>query len=366
MEHSKKVRNSVFESVRIISILMIIFSHYSIHGGVIASEISFGLNSIVLNLSQLGNLGVAIFMMISGFFMIDSTKFSLEKAVKIVLESFFYIIAFYFLSLAIGEIQFSWKEFYKTFLFLFFGFNWFVVNYLLIYIFHPFINKLLKSFSNKEMAVFISLLFIFWSIVPTFTLGSFEMNNLISLFTLYCFGAFLNSLKNSKSRFFTKKTGLLLVAINITMIIVSIISLNFIGSRVPAINDYSTHFLSRSSLFVIALSAGIIICCANAKPFYFRPINFAASFSLGIYLIHDNENFRSYMWRELIRVPNYATGDLLIPHLLISVAVVFVACMLIDCARYYLLEKPAFFVFYKIADKIRKKNMTKNKELLSN
>lgn len=98
---------------------MIILSHYSIHAGVNASDLPFGLNSIVLNLSELGNLGVVIFMMISGFFMINSTKFSFEKVLRIVLESLFYIVTFYFISISLGEIEFSWVEFYKTSLFLF-------------------------------------------------------------------------------------------------------------------------------------------------------------------------------------------------------------------------------------------------------
>lgn len=356
MEKDLKRRNSIFELVRMIAILMIIFSHYSVHGGVNAADLPFGLNSIVLNLSQLGNLGVVIFMMISGFFMVNSTKFNVEKAVRIALQSFFYIILFFFISLSLGEIQFSWKEFYKTFFFLFFGMNWFVVNYLIIYIFHPFINKLLKSLSNKEMTVFILLLYICWSIIPTFTLGSFEMNNLVSMFTIYCFGAFLSFLEKGNSKFFTKKIGMWLIIVNSAILVLSVVFINFIGSKVVAINEYSTHFLSRSSVFVIALSAGIVIFCANAKPFYFRPINFVASFTLGIYLIHDNANFKSYMWRELIRVPEYATGNLLIPHLLISVCVIFIASLIIDSLRYYLLEKPAFFfgkkLYYFFSNKI--------------
>jgi len=114
-----KIRNSIFELIRIFSIIMIILSHYSIHAGVNASDLPFGLNSIVLNLSELGNLGVVIFMMISGFFMINSTKFSFEKVLRIVLESLFYIVTFYFISISLGEIEFSWVEFYKTSLFLF-------------------------------------------------------------------------------------------------------------------------------------------------------------------------------------------------------------------------------------------------------
>ena len=66
-----KNRNSNIEILRIISVFMILFSHYSVHNGITNSDLPIGINRYLLEISILGNIGVIIFVLISGYFSIN-------------------------------------------------------------------------------------------------------------------------------------------------------------------------------------------------------------------------------------------------------------------------------------------------------
>ena len=64
MNDSKK-RNSSLELLRILAMLFIVISHYSVHGGFNLNSINLLFNKVFLQVSTLGNLGVNIFVLIS-------------------------------------------------------------------------------------------------------------------------------------------------------------------------------------------------------------------------------------------------------------------------------------------------------------
>lgn len=68
-----KERNSSFELLRIICIILIIAHHYSVHGGYdsfIYNNISFG-TIFIQGLSMFGRASCSVFAMISGYFLIE-------------------------------------------------------------------------------------------------------------------------------------------------------------------------------------------------------------------------------------------------------------------------------------------------------
>lgn len=80
-------RSSNLELLRILAIIMIIAHHYSVHGGWdIPNELSYN-RIIVQFLSLGGKLGVNCFVLITGYFMINS-KFNINKFAKIVGQVF--------------------------------------------------------------------------------------------------------------------------------------------------------------------------------------------------------------------------------------------------------------------------------------
>ena len=70
----KKVRNSNIELIRIISMLFIVVSHYTVHNGVDNTTLSLGINRFLLEITTLGNIGVILFVLISGYYLIEQRK----------------------------------------------------------------------------------------------------------------------------------------------------------------------------------------------------------------------------------------------------------------------------------------------------
>lgn len=75
----QKERNSSVELLRIIATFMIVISHCCFHGfyksNVGYTWISSDINRIILQLFNMGSLGVDIFIIIMGYYMVRRTSF---------------------------------------------------------------------------------------------------------------------------------------------------------------------------------------------------------------------------------------------------------------------------------------------------
>ena len=101
-----KSRQSNFELLRIVAMLMIVLNHFAHHGG-------FEFDSTHITIPQLwwnalntgGNLGVDLFVLISGYFLIKDSNVSLkdnmQKLLKFWGQVFFFSIILYIASLCI-------------------------------------------------------------------------------------------------------------------------------------------------------------------------------------------------------------------------------------------------------------------------
>lgn len=350
MEKSNSIRNSVIELLRIFSMFLIIMSHYSVHGATnVVTTYSF--NTVILEICSQGGLGVCIFMMISGYYLISSTKTKPFKVIRLVLEVLFYSVSLYFISIGLGVISFSWTDLLKNIFSIVFTKHWFISAYIVIYIFHPFINKLLNNLGNKEYLIMLILMFIFWSVIPLVSATNFGLSDILFLFIIYAIGGFINRLQKQEHKFVTTKNGLLLAGIGSAVIVIFTVGIGLIGHFwVKELNHYSTLGLStKNSPVVIITALGYLLIGITVKPFCSKTINFLSSFILGVYLIHDNEYFRQFLFSpKAFNVPYYASTNLLIPHMIgCSLAILF-GCILIDCLRTNLLEKPLFYFIDKI------------------
>ena len=100
----KKVRNSNIEILRIISMLMIVVSHWTVHNGVSNQTIEMSFNRLLLEWTMLGNIGVIIYVMITGYFLGKSEKpFSIKKILRIWLQVLFYSLTIYVLLVILGK-----------------------------------------------------------------------------------------------------------------------------------------------------------------------------------------------------------------------------------------------------------------------
>ena len=345
LEKTNKIsRNSVFELLRVFSIFLIIFSHYSIHGIGELDYSTFGFNSIFFSCVRLGDIGTTLFMLISGFFLVNSSGVKLQKILKLLFELFFYLIVSYVISLSLKIQTFSFESFIKVFLGFFYGKNWFICCYILLYLLHPFINKMLVTITKKEIGIFIIILLFLWFLVPTFLFAPNQFSNLLSLFNIYCIGAFIRIAfdKNYYNKLFSVKYSLISLAVCLTVMFSSTVIFCFFASKDIVGSNIVTHFIERNSIFVLFTCISIFVLALHAKPFKSRLVNIVSSTSLGIYLIHDNESMRGYYWNNLFKVKDYLSSNLCILHFFVTCLIIFLGCCIIDLIRQYCVELPIF------------------------
>lgn len=267
----KKDRNSNIELLRIISIIMIVISHYCVHsvGGQHLVNVPIGLNRFLLEFLTLGNLGSILFIIISGYYLNNSNCVKIKKLLKIVFQVLFYSIVIYSVLLIFHVESFKITNFIKSIFPITFKMYWFATAYIIIYIFHPFINKFINNTTKKEHLLFILLMFIIFSVLATFTYNDYYGNELVQFLLFYSIGAYLNKYPNN---YFNKKNNnTKIMILSIMLIVLSIITLDILGCYKTVFGSHSRYFLSRTSPLAIIFC----VCLFNAfnkKSTYYNSI----------------------------------------------------------------------------------------------
>lgn len=76
-----------------------------------------------------------------------------------------------------------------------------------------------------------------------------------------------------------------------------------------------------------------------------RLVNITAKGVLGVYLIHQNEYFRSALWNKIINLDyyyKYASPIKFVLVLILGSILTFIICTVLDLLRLYILEKPLY------------------------
>ncbi|MBR6950001.1 MAG: acyltransferase family protein [Bacilli bacterium] len=339
------LRNSNIELLRILAIIMIIFHHFSFHGGYSINSLSFFSTVWLQFIGSCGKISVNLFILISGYFLINSKSVKINKFLKLIFQILFYLIvilAFCLLFKIIPINTFDLKNYLLKY-----NDWWFARSYLALYLIHPYVSLFLNSLSKEKYRNLLIFSFIFLSIIPTITNIKFDEGNLIWFIFIYSLGGYISKypIKNdwTSIKYFIYSLILLLIS----FIFVIIYDYNNYGASdfTLKIND----FFRIDKLVVLLISLFIFLGFLNLKIKNNKYINIIASCSFGIYLIHDSIYIRNYIWKNLFFKPLYFSRLLyLIPYSIVVVLIVFIVCCIIELIRIYLVEK----LYLKSLDKL--------------
>lgn len=355
MRNAQFDRQSNIELLRIVVMAMIVGGHFATHGG-------FQFNSQTITISRLwwnilemgGNFGVDVFVLITGFFLIESKGLVIkpQKVIRIWGQIFFYSILLFFVSLLIGKGSVSPQSIIKTFFPITFGQWWFASTYLVLYLLHPYLNKLLQSLSKKEYQRLLLFMLAIWSIIPTFTTSSFQSNPLIEFVLYYSIAGYikiygLNHQYSSKTWFALWLTFSILTYLSCVIFML-------MGKKIEFFSAHAIYFYGRNSILTIcrAVSFFAAFLTLNIKTNHL--INTISSAAFGVYLLHDSNLLRPYLWKEVFRNAQYQDSLLLLPYSIIVVAIVYIVCTIIDLMRKVFFEKPFMLLVNKYANTVLK------------
>ncbi len=353
MEKIEK-REIKFEILRIISMVMIILTHYAGHGGLSNIEIMNTNKLIGIFLTLAGNLGVVLFVFISGYFLINS-KFKIKKLLKLELQILFYSILFFIiyiicnrglinnidiLKAAINSIFPVLRELY-----------WFPTIYVGLYLLSPFINKLINNMERKNYKALLLILFLGISIIPT----SMFSGRIVLFIYIYLIAAYVR--KYDIELFKNRNYINILIAL-LTYLVVFVIKVIclYIGNETISqiISDYVT---AHQSIFILLIAISIFMAFKNSNIKSQSKLLFTlGKTSFAVYLLHDNLYFREILWKKILHTNEfyYANTMLLILHIIASVILIYAVGTIIDLIREKCIEKPIFKIkkFDKLFEKV--------------
>lgn len=354
--NENKSRQSNFELLRIISMLLIVIFHFSDWGEII--KITEPLNNKFFGefINIGGNLGVNLFVLISGYFLIDS-KFKMKKLLKIILEVWTYSVGISLICFVFNIGDLKTKSLLQSILPISYNMYWFATTYIGMYILFPTINKFLNTTNYKEHINIIIILGIMLSVIPTFIPRAKPFNsNLMWFIYMYIIAAYI---KKYDIKFINNnKKNLTIIALTTLLLFMLSVIITLIGLKIKFFSNFVEHFNNMYSLPMLILSISVFIYFKNINIKNNKIINIFARSSFAVYLIHINVLIRRYLFTDILILQNFYDKNTLIlaGYVFISSISIYLICIVIDILRIKLIEEPIFRIhrFDKYIDKIDK------------
>lgn len=318
-------RYSNFELLRIVAILMVLTLHYFGMGGGMSNVPVGSLNYYFMHFLEGSSIiAVNLFVLITGYFMAGRQKIQVIKPLNLVFVTIFYGGIFYLATYFVGEsrnLQFNFGEFFSS-LNPFVGPKWFVVSYVILFLLSPFINRVLQQLNQKQFRQLLAVLIISFAVLPTFLKGLTYNDHgygVINFVVLYCIGVYLK-------RFYEVK-GSAFYYLGIYLLMSGATFLSAIKGLWPSY-DYNT-------IFNIVSAISLFLFFANFS-FYSRLINYLATFTFAIYIIHTDRSIREILFTQFLGTNQYWENQWFLAHMILSVLAMFLGSIAIETIRRHL------------------------------
>ncbi len=331
-----KVRDSNFELLRIVAILMVLILHadfFSLEGPSV-SDIMSDLpgSSMRILIQALTISAVDIFVMISGYYGIRHSK---RGIFNFLFQTFFYLIIVYVVCIACGLSKLNITGIKE--LFMLTSSNWFLKSYILLYIIAPVLNAFVSN-ANKRQFKFILIAYYAFILIwgwlfpastdyiaggysPVFFVWLYLLARYIRLYSFR-----LNQLTFATATIFYIATAL--------FVLLACISTCYIGRNAV----YGYILLQYISPTTVA-AAMLLIIATSKVHISSKLINRLAASSFAVYLVYVNPNLLT-PYRNLFCDLYHTYSDLMYWLIVLGlVAIMYVAIAVIDTVRIYLWKR---------------------------
>ncbi len=331
---------------------MIVLLHSGSHGR--ALFISEGLNfySVWFHfIEALSICSVDVFVLISGYFLCRQT-FKPSRVLKLVLVVVFYSVAWLFVTKFVFNDSVSKTDIIKAFFPISYNQYWFISSYVGMYLLSPIINVLIKNLTQVQHLGAILLLvgiFCIWPDVLPFS-SPFGISkkgySVVWFVVLYIIAAYFRNFPvimklRQIFKYYIIAACLLLLS---WIVIVLVTRTNNFENE---LQGQMTFYYYRYNSFVVLITAVcLFITFSKIKVenvHVQKLISYVAPLCMGIYLIHDNESARGFIWQGLIELEPTPAAPFIVAGYVI---LVFVVCMMIEVIRtiiFHLVDKREWY-----------------------
>lgn len=332
---STNKRNSSIELLRIICMMMVLCLHYNKDILLVYDFHMLAFNRVLLcGIEALSIVAVNCFVLITGYYSTRNTKIKWRKIVDLVFLTSSYGGGIYLIGCVVNAEAFTVKEFIKCLVPYFFDRVWFINCYIVLLLFSPFLNKLLRDLTIKSFRLLLALMLFFFSLWPTFLpypLSNDRGYGIISFVLLYCIGFYLR--QHSRMR---EKAGVWYI-------------IAYVFSAIPTFLRFYWwgNGLEYNSIFII-ISSVLFFCFFLEHYWYSGLVNNISKSVYAVLIIHTHHSIRADLYVKILKGVEHLCKMKFILVYAIDVCIVFITCVIIDYARRT--------VFSKTIDKVLDKN----------
>lgn len=318
----EKIRSSNFEVLRIVSMCMIIVHHIIVH--CVSLQCSGAGNAFepwfttpeyyarftILDIGAfIGPVGNGIFILISGYFLCCKENVDIIKTSKKIISQVLFAAIILMLSTFVIYHKYEYNDGYVGMSNMTYITNlgWFASYYFAIVVIGKlFLNKFLSGMSRKSYLEFMLIIFVAFSFMWTATI----LNEIASGLRVCLTGVFLYSLGGYIKKYdpFKNVRG---YAIIVSLIIaIGLVVISSYNMRVADIEQFvksgkqgpyypvNNGQIANSDVLVLLVAVLLFELFRRIKIKSKRVINYIASSTFMIYLIHDSDPFRTW-WRNM-------------------------------------------------------------------
>ena len=342
----EKIRNSNFELMRIVSMLLIVVWHVIIHGNVIVNCMTPAIKIVLQILLFLIIVHVNSFIILSGYFQSKSAV-KVSKIIKLLLQVIFYSILILIISIRVGWIEnYTIVTIINNIGITSLNNYWFIKMYLIMYIFSDYINKFIDRLSRKEYKNFIMICFVMLSVIPFLTGHRVIENNGYTFFNfifIYMIGGYLRRYPLKETYHF-KNMSLngyrIFLICGFLLFGFSNFLLNYFATQVNGASSLLNEFSVRISATYLNYSTPFVIIQTILYFEFFKTLtckmhwaNKVSGLMFGIYLLHDNEIVRSHLYK-IIKIDNgLFEGYTIFLKIILASLSIFLVCLCIEWIR---------------------------------
>lgn len=338
-----KQRESNIELLRIIGMFMIVSCHV-VANYVDVYNLPFSINKLIAStFSSHGNLGVAIFVLISGYFLCES-KTNIRKIIKLWFDAMFYTVISYLLST--GGV-FSLVDFIKCFFPIGYSKYWFITAYAILIVLSPLLNIILGKLDKKGLLRFLIIATFFWSIIPFLFNIKYRLSYPAFFPILYMYAAYVRKYVTVNNNYKYNLMIALICYILTSLLIIGFLVAGHIMND-DVFGNHAQHFANLESPLVLLCAIELLIGFKKLKVKNNKIINIIASTTLDVYLCH----YCSYVQNIIaVNVSKFAAlyidKSYFIIYALGITVLVYVSCSIVGFIKHNTIDK----LFNKLLDK---------------
>ena len=342
-------RVSNFELLRLLAMLLILILH--------ANFLTFRFpSSEVLHSQPLGALGwiwsealaivgVNVFVLISGYFGI---RLRIKGMVSLLFQAAFYTVGIYLSIVALGIEPFQSGELRSALMPLDRSKEWFLPTYLSLMIFAPLLNAFVQRQSEQRLRHYLIFFFVLSTLLGLLS-DQLEVKDGYSLFSfagIYLLGRYFRLHPEGLRRYKTSTFAAIYLGLSFVQSL-ALFSYGYTSGQSIIASPITYKFLSYVSPLNILTAAALFLAFSRLK-IESRAINWIASSTFAVYLIHCNGRLLGYYTGYIHGLSEHPVGVFL-GMVAGFILLVFTGSILIDKVRLLLWNK----VFSPLYDRLR-------------